>query len=461
MFHTITNTIIIQNSNFELIGIFDIMITFLKKVLPKSISSRFFLILATPVIISQIVFGVVFFERYTQNVYEIVSDQMAGDIKVLCRILDSNPEKNFIKDLSEDFKIKIDILNNAKLNFTGLKKRTKVDRMLKSSLDRKQISEYFIEPFASSVRVYVQSADKNDVYKLSFHRKKMYTRIIPIVLGWGFVSSIILMIIAFIFLKNQIRPIKRLAIAAEQFGQGIDTNTFVPAGAREIRMVGRAFCRMKSNFRKVLSDRMKTLAGISHDLRTPLTKMKLQLGMMPKTKENIWLLNDVEMMIKITESFTLHASEQNKEMFIQRNLSIFLKECINDYKSEGFCIYLTGDKSIEADIKHVSLKRAFGNIISNAQKHAKNLYINFEARGEKIYIFFEDDGSGINPEIADDIFVPFIGENIARTHNTTANVGLGLSIARDAITDHGGNITVSKSDKHGGANFVVELQTGM
>lgn len=404
------------------------------------------------------IFGVVFFGKYTENVFRVISDQIAGDIKVISRALDSKEDNVYIDKLKKDFDIKVEILNDTTLKKHGIYRNTKIYRMLKKAFERKSINEYFIMPFNSKIYIYLKSNDNKNVYKMCFLRRKIDTRIIPIVLGWGISSAIILLIIAFIFLKNQIRPIKRLAMAAEQFGRGIDTNTFTPEGALEVRMAGKAFCNMKSDLRKLMNDRMKTLAGISHDLRTPLTKMKLQLGMMKKTQEIEWLLKDVNMMIHITESFTIHASNQNKEMFIHRNLYSFLNEIIKDYNSEKFKIFLEGDKAIEATIKYVSLKRAFGNIISNSKKYSQNAYISFEVKNNDIYIFFEDDGIGIDPEIMADIFSPFVGQNSARTQDgEDANVGLGLSIARDSLIDHGGEIVASNSKQYGGAKFTVRL----
>ena len=433
------------------------MLTFFKKLLPKNISSRFFLILLLPVVFSQVIFGVVFLGKHTETIFRVVSNQIAGDVKAISRMLDLKYEEKYIEEIKKNIDMEVDILNDTALKKNGLQKKTKAYRMLSNAFNRKNIKEYYIMPFEKKVLVYVASDDNKNVYKMSFSRKKMDIRIISIVLGWGGASAIVLLLIAFLFLKNQIRPITRLSKAMEQYGQGKDTNTFVPEGAKEVRMAGQAFCEMKINFRKLLSERMKTLAGISHDLRTPLTKMKLQLGMMSKTKETEWLLRDVNMMIKITESFTLHAAAQNKEMFVHRNLTSFMNEISLDYKSDDFNVFIVGDKAIEVSIKYVSLKRAFGNIISNSKKYAKNIYIDFERSKNMVNICFEDDGVGIDPEITESIFSPFVGQNDARTQSDTVSVGLGLSIARDAIIDHGGDISASQSKKYGGARFIVNL----
>lgn len=429
--------------------------SFFKKVLPKSISSRFFLILITPVVLSQLIFGVLFFGKYTASVIGTITGQIAGDVVSISKMLDLKIDKQIIDDIKKIMNLNVEVIENSKLEKFGIEKNNKIYRSLGRALNRKSFKNYYIKPFENKIHVYLNSSDKKDVYKISFLRKSIYTKIIPIVLGWGLASSIVLLIIAFIFLKNQIRPIKNLANAAEKFGHGVETNDFIPEGALEVRMAGMAFCEMKKNFRNLMNDRMKTLAGISHDLRTPLTKMKLQLSIMPRTKETEWLMQDVNMMIKITESFTLHASAQNKEIFAYRNLNSFLNDVSKDYFSDKFKIHIHGDNSIEILIKYISLKRAIGNIISNASKYASNLYINFEKNADYIAIYFEDDGKGIPEEYLDIIFSPFVSQNSARTQNNDVNVGLGLSIARDVITDHGGEISAGNSKKYGGACFTL------
>jgi two-component system osmolarity sensor histidine kinase EnvZ len=218
---------------------------------------------------------------------------------------------------------------------------------------------------------------------------------------------------------------------------------------------------MKKNVRELIENRMITLAGISHDLRTPLTKMKLQLTLMPRSKERDWLMDDVDTMIKITESFTIHAAEQSKEIFTRRNLKMFLKEVVKDYQSDNFRVYVLGNENVELSVKYTSLKRAFGNIISNSQKYANNLYINYQIEDSKIIVNFEDDGVGLDETAMHDIFYPFIKQNTARTHGHDDGVGLGLSITRDSVIAHGGTIVACNSKTYGGAWFKVTIPLGL
>jgi two-component system osmolarity sensor histidine kinase EnvZ len=428
--------------------------------LPKSIFPRFFIILIAPVIISQLIFGAVFFGKYMESVMRVTAQQIAGEIWAVTSILDLGYPDKYVDEMQKNMELTISILKDTSLRKSGIAKNSKVYRLLRNACRNKDIRTHYIMPFDSKILIYVEAKNKKNLYKILIPRKMMYTRIIPIVLGWGVSSSIILLIIAFLFLKNQIRPIKKLTEAVERFGSGYDSNySFKPEGAKEIRLAGKAFCDMQMNFRKLMNTKIRTLAGISHDLKTPLTKMKLQLAMMPKTPEIDFLKKDVDDMVKITESFTMHAARRNKEIFIHRNLRNFLDNLVADYANKDFKINITGDRSIEICMRYTSLKRAFGNIIGNAKKFSSELNIRFsQDQKREIEIIFEDNGPGIQAELIDDIFSPFVSGNQAKTHGEDAGTGLGLSIARDIITEHGGEISADNSEETGGARFRVTIQ---
>jgi len=432
------------------------MKNYLKRMLPKSLFGRFILILIAPVILSQSIIGIMFFEKYTQTILGIISTRMAGEACSITRLLDMNCEKEYIDELKKSMNIDVEILNDAKLRKQGIAKNHQAYRALKKAIQKKGYTSYYIDTENQNMDIYIPSCNNSNIYKISFLRKTLYIKIIAVVLGSGIVSSIVFLLIAFIFLKNQIRPIRRLAKAVTEFGKGFDTD-YTPEGASEIREAGNAFCQMKIRVNELMNNRMRVLAGISHDLRTPLTKMKLQLSLMPKTKETEWLTRDVNMMINMTESFTLHAFEQNKEISVHKNIYSFISDIVNDYQLDGFAIDIFGDRNIAIPVKVTSLKRAFMNIVSNAKKHSTHLYINIAKMNNSVIINFEDNGYGIDEENAENLFLPFQTENEARTHNLDEGVGLGLSIARDAIIAHGGSISATNSNNYSGACFVVTL----
>ncbi len=434
------------------------MVKFIKRLLPKSLISRFLLILITPVIFSQLIIGIIFSEKYTGTILNIISRQMAGEAAAIAKLLDLGCEKSYIDELKKNMNLEIDILNDLKLEKSGISKNHTAYRILRNALIKKGYNNYYIDTQNQNMDIYIPASNEMDIYKISFSRKTLYMKIIPVVLGSGIISSILLLIIAFIFLKNQIRPIKKLAKAAESFGKGLDNSyEYKPEGAEEIRVAGTAFYEMRENLKNLMDNRLKVLAGISHDLRTPLTKMKLQLSVMPKTDETKWLMKDVNTMIKITENFTLHAAEQNKEKLTQIKLYDFIFNITLEYISNEFSIEVTGIRDFVLLIKPVSLGRAFGNIISNAKKYSSKLVITILKENNFVIINFEDNGPGIILDNPEELFHPFKKQNEARTQNIDDGVGLGLSIARDAILAHGGSITANNSQKFKGACFCVKL----
>lgn len=429
----------------------------LKRLLPKSLTSRFLLILVAPVLLSQLVISSLFLEKYTQTILGIISGQMAGEASAVARLLDMHCEESYVNELKKSMNLEVEVLNAPKVQKHGIAKNHKAYRVLRNAIQKKGYEGYYISAEGRHMDIYIPSSNGSDIYKISFSRRILYMKIIPIVLGGGISSCIIFLAIALIFMKNQLRAVKRLAVGLDKFGKGVDTGKFTPEGALEIRAAGMAFCQMKKNVKELMDNRMRILAGISHDLRTPLTKMKLQLSLMPNSQEREWLMNDVDMMVKMTESFTLYAAEQNKELPVEKDIRDLIGEIAVRYRSDEFAIYITGDAAVRCMVRPMSMQRALGNIISNAKKYAKRLYIDANDTGKEVIISFEDDGCGIDIEKADELFLPFKKQNEARTHSIDDGVGLGLSIARDAIDAHGGGIFARNSERYGGACFIVKL----
>ncbi len=396
---------------------------------------------------------------------------IAGDISVITRnisLSSSREDEKKCYEIAHTLGFELDIMHNSTLKKKGTYKNTRIYKVLKKSLERDGIKNYYISKSRKNnhkkINIFIEIPNKNIVYKISFLWKKLYSKTTYIVVLWGVSSSIILLLIAFIFLKNQIRPIKRLAKAAQCFGEGKDYEYHRPQGASEVRQAWISFYDMKSRIQKLLMERMNTLAGISHDLRTPLTRMKLQLSIMKDTPEKKDLLNDIDIMTSIINTFMIHVknNNNNNEKFENKNLKNILEESARQYinsNNDSFKIHINGDEDIYADVKYISFRRAIGNIISNAKKYAKNLYISFHEEQDNIMIYFEDDGKGIDPSIKDDIFMPFITENKARTmSNTPENIGLGLSIVKEIIENHNGKIMASNSEKYKGAQFLIVLR---
>lgn len=425
-----------------------------KKIMPKSIFARFVMILVIPVILSQLIIIGVFTEKYSKIAIGIISKQMAGQALAITKLLDMGCDKVYLNTLKKNMNIQIDTLKDSELSKTGISKDHKTYRAMRRAIINRGISEYYIDTHNDSLDVYIPSNKNKDIYKVSFSRKNLYMKIIPIVLGWGISSTFMLLIIAFIFLKNQVRPIKKLAIAVNEFGRYQMYEGYKPEGAKEIRLLGVSFCNMAQSIKSLVDTRMKILAGISHDLKTPLTKMKLQLSIMERSEETNLLKKDVETMISIAKNFTLYASEQYKESPQKVNLKQLIGDVKSRYVSNNFNVYVSCNTKIFIFLKLATITRSFNNIIENAQKYAHCLHINVLETNENIIINFEDDGPGINEDDMPKIFEAFYKANKARTSEENSGVGLGLSIAYDGVIANSGTITVEKSS-YGGAKFVI------
>ena len=423
----------------------------MKIFLPKSILARFLLILITPTILSQAIFSYLFFGRYVETVTNCISNMVIGEIIVLKNALDNN-YKN-VNAIANTMHINVDVIKNSRIKHVKTRYKNKVYKTLYKFLLKNDITSVFITSKRGQICLYIDAIN-NFVYKFTFYKKQIYGRVTAIIIMWSILSTIILLFIAFVFLKNQIRPIKKLANAMRDFGNGIDSNEYTPNGSTEIELAGEAFCTMKKNFRELLAKRINNLAGISHDLKTPLTRMKLQLALMPKNSETQGLSNDIDSMIKITESFLTYSNELHNESFSYFNLYNFLQNIIKNY---AFCQMTKYDKKIVICAKKTLLLRAVNNIITNAKKYAENLYISFAQHSDIISILFEDDGKGIDPDVMCDIFSPFYTQNSNGKNNNNKNVGLGLSIVRDVVLDHGGTVDVANSTKYGGASFTINI----
>jgi len=263
---------------------------------------------------------------------------------------------------------------------------------------------------------------------------------------WISVPAIFLIFVAMIFLKNQTRPITNLARAAEKFGRGEEVDDYRPSGSLEIRQAGYEFDKMRKRILRHLNQRSEMLSGISHDLRTPLTRMKLQLSFIKDEEISLKLsedINEMEKMLNEYLQFTSSSHSEKNEIF---NLSKLLEEVIDRYENKNISknisqnILINGRKNL--------LKRSFNNIIDNGLKYGKNINIELNKSGKNLFLIIEDNGPGIPIEEYENVFKPFYKIDKGRGE-TKSSVGLGLSIASDIIRSHGGNIKLEKSSMNG------------
>ncbi len=400
---------------------------YLKKILPKRLFYRALLIVAIPVLVLQLVITIVFFDSLWIKTNKGMTRTLVNEISTFIEGYESEQEnKQELLDLFSIFlDLNIEFNNNEKLKNSDTERWfSPIDRTLRRELKSKfGLDEYWFDTTS---------------YKELIDLRIKYED--------GYFKLIIMVIISLIFLKNQTRPITNLARAAERFGKGENIEEFKPSGALEIRQAGHEFDKMRKRIERHLNQRTEMLSGISHDLRTPLTRMKLQLAFI-KDKETVNKLtediNEMEKMLNEYLQFTSSSYVEKDEMF---NLSELISEVIEKYNNENISqnltprIYFNGRKNL--------INRCLNNLIDNSLKYANKVEISLSKKNTNLFIIIDDDGPGIPKDEYENVFKPFYKIDKGRA-DSKSSVGLGLSISSDIIKSHGGNIMLEKSKMDG------------
>ena len=423
---------------------------FLKDILPKRLFYRALLIVAVPVLVLQLVITIVFFDSLWIKTNKGMTRALINEINTFVEVYDN--EKTNKDELKNLFSLFID-LNIELVSQKNLENRyterwfSPIDRTLRRELK----SNFGTEEFWFDTTSYKELIDlrikyQDGYFKFLVPRDRVTSSSARIFALWITVPAIIMVIISLIFLKNQTRPITNLARAAERFGKGEDVDEFRPSGALEIRQAGHEFDKMRKRILRHLNQRTEMLSGISHDLRTPLTRMKLQIAFIKdkdlaaKLAEDI---NEMEKMLNEYLQFTSSSYVEKDEMF---NLSELIEEVVDKYNNENIQkdlsprAYINGRKNL--------INRCLNNIIDNALKYGNKVEVKLLKENTNLLITIEDDGSGIPEKEYDNVFKPFYKIDKGRAESKSS-VGLGLSIASDIVRSHGGNIILGKSKMNG------------
>ena len=430
---------------------------FVKNLLPKRLFYRALLIVAVPVILLQLLVTIVFFDSLWIKTNKGMTRALVGEIDTFIVAFENEEnDKDYLIDL---FSIYLDLnikhIEKKEFNFE-LNERwfSPIDRSLRRELK----SSMGNNKFWFSTTDYRELINIRIKYKDGFFEflvpKDRVTSSSARLFGlWISVPAIFLIFVAMIFLKNQTRPITNLARAAEKFGRGEMVDDYRPSGSLEIRQAGYEFDRMRKRILRHLNQRSEMLSGISHDLRTPLTRMKLQLSFIKDQEISKKLgddINEMEKMLNEYLQFTSSAHSEKNEVF---DLSKLLIETIKKYENENISENLS--QKILVNGRKNLLKRSFNNIIDNSLKYGTNVDVELNQKGKNIFIIIEDNGPGIPISEYENVFKPFYKIDKGRG-GTKSSVGLGLSIASDVIRSHGGHITLDKS-KLGGLSVKIFL----
>ena len=423
---------------------------FFKNLLPKRLFYRALLIVAIPVILIQLTITVVFFDSLWIKTNKGMTRALVSEIQTFIEVYKNDVyERDEIKNIFSLYQdLNIEFIENENFSFISNERWfSPIDRSLRRELKSKFGSEIFwFNTTNYKELVDLRIKYQNGYFKFIVPKDRLTSTSARLFGLWITVPAFIVVIISLIFLKNQTRPITALAKAAEKFGRGENVDEFKPSGAAEIRQAGYEFDRMRKRIVRHLNQRSEMLSGISHDLRTPLTRMKLQTAFIEdkslasKLTEDI---NEMEKMLNEYLQFTSSSFIEKDELF---NLSELIIEIINKYENKNITkeipsrVYLNGRKNL--------IKRCLNNLIENSIKYGKKLNIELLKNRANLVIKVEDDGPGIPESEYENVFKPFYKIDKGRA-DSKSSVGLGLSIASDIVRSHGGNIKLSKSSLNG------------
>jgi two-component system osmolarity sensor histidine kinase EnvZ len=429
-------------------------------VLPKGLYARALIIMIVPMVVLQSVVAYVFLERHWNLVTRRLSSDVVADISALIDVYQSYPQDADAATLKkialQRLNLTVDFLPLSEMPPPGPKPFfSLLDQSLSQEL-RSQIQRpFWLDTVGRSSWVEIRIQLDNAIMRVLARRNAAYASNSGIFLFWMLGTSSVLLLLAIIFLRNQIKPILRLADAAESFGKGRDAPNFAPRGAREVRRAAAAFIEMKNRIERTIAQRTAMLAGVSHDLRTVLTRFKLELALAGDGPEIEAMKSDVDEMARMLEAYLSFARGDLDEQSAPVDMADFLDQLRADLEREGHSATVAFHGPPVVTVRPAAFKRCLGNLVSNAARFAKSISITGHRDHRYLTITVDDDGPGIPADMREEVFKPFLRLDDARNQDE-GNSGLGLSIARDIARSHGGDITLADSPM-GGLRAIVRV----
>lgn len=421
--------------------------------LPKGLYARSILIVVTPIVLLQSVIAYVFIERQWESVTRRLSNTVARDVAAIIEVIETYPQDERHAEISrisaETLGLTMSILPDGPLPAAAPKPFFSLfDRTLSQQISSHVGRPFWIDTVGNSDLVEIRVKLDNSVLRVFAKRSRAYASNAHIFLIWMVGTSLVLIAIALLFLRNQIRPILNLANAAERFGMGRPVEDFRPRGAREVRRASQAFIDMRERIERQIEQRTAMLSGVSHDLRTILTRFKLELAMMRDEKTTASLRSDVDEMTHMLEDYLAFARGDAGEETGRIDLHALLRQTAEDQAHLGaeFKIAFEGDPQVL--LRPLAIGRCLTNLIGNAAKYADRVNIQARHGDGMLTIVIDDDGPGIPPEEREAVFKPFYRLDAARNIDN-GGTGLGLAIAQDIVNSHGGTITLDESPAGG------------
>jgi len=431
--------------------------SFIKYILPKRLFYRALIIVAAPTIILQIIITIVFYDSIWIKANKNITRSLVAQLKAIEEVYQNDKTNlDFLTDsYKNNFNFEIGISQEIFPNSSGERRFSPMDRSLRRELKSTFGNNNYwfnTSKFKNAVEIKIRSY--NDVIEFLVPKEMVSTSSVRLFVLWTTLPSLVLIIVALIFLKNQTKPLVKLAKAAEKFGKGDYVNDFRASGSQEIRKAAFEFDRMAKRINRHLNQRAEMLSGISHDLRTPLTRLKLQLAMLKQKEISEKMSKDIDEMEKMLNDYLQFAKTQTQEDTVLINLNNLLNSIKNNLNNNNL-FFNNRDTTVELKGRPTALKRSFENIIQNGLSYGKNVYLDIQKGNKRVTVIVEDDGPGIPTDQYKNVFKPFFRLDKSRSLNQSG-VGLGLAIVEDIINSHGGNIQLGKS-KYNGLQVKISL----
>lgn len=439
------------------------MTRFIKNMLPRGLYGRSLIIIVAPMVLLQIVVTYMFLERHWQLVTERLSASAVSEIALLLNEYERNPTKERAETLSKEARetltLSVAFLPGEKLPDAPASTGGLLENSLSANLREKVKRPFWIDTSKYTDYIDIRVAYNGGVMRTLSPASHVYATNSHIFLVWMVGTSLVLVVVAILFLRNQIRPIERLAEAAEGFGMGRDVPSFRPRGASEVRRAAEAFLDMRNRIERQIAQRTAMLAGVSHDLRTPLTRMRLELAMMGDDPQIQEMRRDIDEMQRMLDDYLEFARGHRGEATEETDLGELLHETCNDWQRKGCNVTVTVQGDLRVPLRRSAFKRCLANLVGNACKYGDTVWItgfrDMSDPDADIEIVVDDDGPGLSDDQFEEVFRPFYRLDDSRNLDEGGS-GLGLAIARDIARGHGGDITLSRSPA-GGLRAIVDV----
>ena len=439
--------------------------SFIKRLLPRTLLGRSLVILVTPILLVQVISTIVFLDNHWGKIMDRLAYAVAGEITIIARSIEDGITPANLKRITSYSAQNLGLLLSYEKgetidgkDFSGthaIWESIVVDTLERELEDQLRRPFYIHADFQEKwVEINIQL--QNGVLNVVLPERRLFSSSGYIFLIWMFSTSLILSLVAVLFMRNQIRPIRRLAVAADWFGRGRDVQKFKVEGASEVRQAGQAFLDMRRRIKRQISQRTIMLAGVSHDLRTPLTRMKLELEMMKGGGDIQALKEDVIQMQRMIDGYLEFVRGGEGEGSVMVNLAAYMDKIQQKTDRLERPVHWEVPEYIQLPLRPIAFERALMNVINNACHYADTVWVKAElGEDERVYILIEDNGPGIDENKYNDVFKPFFRLDESRSVDT-GGVGLGMPIAMDIIHSHGGKIWLDKSD-YGGLKVLIRL----